>query len=67
MTKSREQHLVDICFALVLTATSPSKHNTIKNASQDEKTEWVRSQLNGCGFEVEPCGASHGVLKEESA
>lgn len=66
MEKSKEQQLIDICFSLVLTATSPSKHNTIKDASQEEKAEWVRSQLNGCGFEVEPCGSSHGVLQKGS-
>lgn len=60
---SREQKLVDICFQLVLTATSPKHKDNFKDFTPEEMAAWVSKQLNICGFETEPCGASWGVLK----
>ena len=57
--KLNQQKLVDICFELVLVATSNKK---FCKKSDEEKAAWVARQLRLCGFETEPMGASWGVL-----
>ena len=32
---------------------------------QEKHMEWVAKQLEGCGFETKPVGASWGVLQNE--
>lgn len=59
---SREQKLVDICFELVLTATSEQHSEYFRKLSVEAKARWVADQLKGCGFNTTPCGASWGVL-----
>ena len=59
MKKSNEQELIDIMFQIGLTIHD---HKFFKNKNQEEIAEWIRGQLNECGFKVEPVGTSHGVL-----
>jgi hypothetical protein len=65
---SREQKLVDICFELVLTATSSVGRGDVpagdwfKNKTNEQKAEWVADQLRICGFDTVPCGACWGLL-----
>ena len=66
MKQTREQTLVDICFQLVLVATDDRTSDYFKNKTNDEKAEWVRERLRGCGFNVsDPVGSSWGVLVNE--
>ena len=58
--RSSTQELIDICFALVLTATQNKK---FCKKSNEEKAAWVADQLRKCGFYTEPLGASWGVLR----
>jgi hypothetical protein len=64
MSKSKEQKLIDVCFELVLVSTSSPEFCSKTN---DEKAEWVRRQLNLCGFAVMPSGCSHGVLIKDDS
>lgn len=57
--KDDKQKLVDICFQLVLVATSSE---SFCKKTNPEKAEWVADQLRGCGFDTKPCGSSWGVL-----
>ena len=77
LMNSKEQLLIDIMFSIGLTIHDSHKTNItrtrgddipnwFKGKSQEEVAQWIREQLNLCGFEVEPCGMSHGVLKKES-
>ena len=65
---SKEQKLIDICFQLVLTATSqhPDISDEFKAKMQgsdnEYKANWVAEQLRACGYDTIPCGASWGVL-----
>jgi hypothetical protein len=62
MTKDKMQKLVDICFQLVLVSTSEP---ALCKKTDEEKANWVRANLNGCGFKVnEGCGCSWGTLTE---
>ena len=56
---TNEQKLIDIMFQIGLTIHN---HKWFKDKDNEEVAEWIRDKLNGCGFEVEPVGASHGVL-----
>jgi aromatic ring-cleaving dioxygenase len=58
---TREQELIDIMFQMVLTTHS---HHWFKTATTEEVAEWVRQQLGKNGFNVSPCGLSHGVLSK---
>lgn len=73
---SREQELINIMFSIgltihdshttgITTTRGDDIPNWFKEKSQEEVAQWIREQLNGCGFEVEPCGMSHGTLKEK--
>ena len=55
----KEQELVDICFSIALMVKT---EECFKKMSRDDLVEWVRDQLDKCGFPTEPCGSSHGVL-----
>lgn len=61
---NREQKLIDIAFALVLTALDERYRDNFARMTQEERAAWVRHQLRECGFDTEPMGASWGVLKE---
>lgn len=61
--KSKEQKLIDICFQIGL-LISNRNYNLYKK-SDEEKAEWIRAQLAGCGFETQPIGCSYGVLIEK--
>jgi hypothetical protein len=37
-------------------------HTWFKDKDNEEVCEWIRGQLDGCGFHTEPCGSSWGVL-----
>jgi hypothetical protein len=57
--KSREQQLIDICFACAIVST---EFNQTK--SNEEIANWVRHQLRECGFNVSgPVGMSWGILQ----
>ncbi len=60
MSESREQKLVDLCFAVALNIHSHQK--AWKDATRDEVAEWVSDQLKGCGFPTQSLGSSWGVL-----
>ena len=61
--KTREQKLIDICFDLVITATSNPKFCALSN---EEKARWVSRSLELCGFKTVPVGASWGILQNET-
>lgn len=55
-----EQKLIDLIFALTITAaTNP----WFKDKTEEQIAEWVRKQLASCNITVIPVGASHGILK----
>lgn len=62
MEKCKEQELIDICFALVATATDSSNQDFFHDKTMEEKMQWVSEKLKNCGYETEPIGASWGVL-----
>lgn len=59
-TPSREQKLVDIMFQIAIMVHCDERFT---KRGHMEVAEYVRSQLKECGFEVEPAGMSHGVLR----
>lgn len=61
----REQKLIDLCFQLILFATSDHCSFEFKNKPNPEKAQWVANQLKRCGFNTVPVGYSWGILKEE--
>ena len=63
MMTAREQDLVDICFACVLTALDKDCVQSFIRMTIAERAEWVAKQLRGRGFDTEPVGASWSVLK----
>jgi len=67
--KSKNQeakNLVDIAFQLVLTCTNPKYGGKeFINKTNEEKADWVRSNLRGCGYNIsDPIGMSWGILLE---
>ena len=60
--EGREQKLVDICFQIMMLVTSKEHSKHFSRMSNEQKAEWVRDQLQGCGFPTSPCGASWGVI-----
>ena len=60
--KSKEQHLVDLCFEIAITMQMNQKW--LKKQSRDDIGKWVADQLKNCGFPTTPCGSSWGVLTE---
>jgi hypothetical protein len=57
--RSNEQKLIDIMFEIGLMIHT---HTWFKDKDNEEVCEWIRGQLDGCGFHTEPCGSSWGVL-----
>lgn len=57
--ESREQKLIDICFAIGLAVRADKK---LQSLSQEELAEWIAKQLRESGFPTTPQGASWGVL-----
>lgn len=55
----QSQKLVDLCFDLVLTATSD---HVFCAKSGEEKAQWVADKLKECGFSTTPVGSSWGYL-----
>jgi hypothetical protein len=63
---NREQKLIDLCFQMVLVATTYPGIAWFKRKSttMEMKANWVAEQLRGCGFDTSPCCSSWGVLKQ---
>lgn len=59
MTTSREQQLVDLCFALVIVAQECTF------TDNEGAAKWVAEQLRQNGFPTTPRGSSWGVLEED--
>jgi hypothetical protein len=55
--ESREQKLVDLCFAFALMS-----EEYMKGKTREEITAWVAHNLRECGFHTRPIGSSWGVL-----
>ena len=63
---SNEQKLIDMMFSIALAAFEWGKDSSRNGFGNIETIpEWVRYNLNSCGFPVEPIGSSHGVLKKD--
>ena len=68
----REQKLVDLCFSIALMLSDTKgrdragKKLTLYRWPQEKKAAWIAEQLRACGFPTHPCGASHGVLEDQS-
>lgn len=57
---SNNQELIDICFQIGLTI---SDHRyDLHTKSNEEKADWIASQLRACGYDTKPIGSSWGVL-----
>ena len=56
---SDPQKLVDFCFEVGLMIHT---EEWFKGKTTDQVAEWIADQLEQCGFETTPVGASHGVL-----
>ena len=63
MLKSKEQELIDACFAIGLMISD--KRYDLRNQSNEDKAKWIAKQLKGVGFPTTPMGASWGVLKKD--
>jgi len=50
--ESKEQKLIDICFELVLVATSKENRKFFNKKDNEEKAAWVSKQLEHCGFKT---------------
>jgi len=61
---SREQKLIDIIFQVA--SCIKTERYFRETATHEETMKWVAGQLQQCGFETVPCGASWGVLKNET-
>ena len=59
---SNEQKLIDIMFQIGLMIHN---HPYFKDLSNEQVCEWIRTELNECGFPVKPVGSSWGVLDLE--
>lgn len=57
MNQSREQTLINSCFAFAIMAKV-----YMKTRSDEEVAEWVRHNLAEIGFHTRPVGSSWGVL-----
>lgn len=62
MSKSREQILIDIAFAIAYHV----KYYHSDKMTTEETMSWVAEQLRSMGFDTEPRGVSWGILKETS-
>jgi hypothetical protein len=63
MLKSKEQELIDACFAIGLMISD--KRYDLRNQSNEDKAKWIAKQLKGVGFPTTSMGASWGVLKKD--
>lgn len=63
MSRIKEQKLIDICFEIAMTIHS--NPDFVNQTTQEQLAEWVRRQLEICGFKTIPIGASWGVLDEK--
>ena len=63
LPSSREQKLVDICFALVFTATDKRWRSTFAKWTQEQKAQWVAKELRECGIDTSPCGGLWGLIE----
>lgn len=59
--RSKEQRLIDIVFQIAFCAA-----RSMHGKSNEEIAAWVTQQLSICGFNTAPCGASWGVLEDNS-
>lgn len=64
MRESREQKLIDLCFAVGMHLHIGRKHWNGK--SREDVADWIADQLKSCGFPTKPVGMSWGVLERES-
>lgn len=60
---NEKQKLVDLCFELVLAATSDSR---FCGESNEIKVKWIRKQLDEMGYHTIACGQLWGVLKKDT-
>jgi hypothetical protein len=58
---TNEQKLIDIMFQIGIMI---HEHPSFRKMDREEVAKWISAQLNRCGFVVEPCGSSWGVLTE---
>ena len=58
--KEREQKLIDIMFEVAMVSA-----DSMHGKSNEEIANWVRRQLEICGFKTEPVGVSWGMLIDQ--
>ena len=61
--RSKQQRLIDIMFQIAFMVHS---HESFKGKDYDYISDYIREQLNACGFEVRPMGSSRAALMNES-
>lgn len=59
-----KQDLVNICFEIAMTVAE--RPDVFNQMSKEDIAKWTAKQLRMCGFPTEPCGASWGVLIDET-
>ena len=57
--KQDKQKLVDIMFEIGLTIAS---NKNLQKSSNEQVADWIKNQLNQCGFPTTAVGSSWGVL-----
>jgi len=57
--KNDKQQLINIMFEVGLVI---KENKTLQSQSNEEVAEWIRTQLDGCGFKTKPVGSLWGVL-----
>lgn len=60
MDRLREQKLIDIMFEIAMTLHGNPPW--AKNMDRDQLAQWIRHQLDQCGFTTIPMGISWAVL-----
>lgn len=55
-----ERKLVSLCFEIGMTIARESAFFADK--TDDEVAEWIRNQLDSCGFKTIPLGSNWGYL-----
>lgn len=61
-TMSREQKLIDLTFEITAMISNPIYSFLFAHKTQEERMDWVATQLRSCGFDTQPIGSSWGVL-----
>lgn len=63
MATAREQELVDLCFAIGMTAAKGWQNSLKIEGEEQQVIDWIAKSLRDSGFNTQPMGSSHGVLK----